>query len=88
LGLVKFDRLTGPDFVCYSIEVCGLRWDTYDWSLAWRQNPAPDKLRVYTTFFALRCATCRRFVIGCDEHWFCGLCTMCKKDVDLEFQDA
>lgn len=57
--------------------------DWQDWSLNRIVSRWPDgKPFELHQLFALRCGLCLRFSLGCDEHWFCGLCEACKHRPD------
>lgn len=59
------------------------QWDAFDWSLSGWVGP-----RRYEQWFALRCGQCRRFTLGCHEHWFCGTCLVCRKKLDDELVEG
>ena len=53
------------------LKIGPLAWDTFDCSLSYSG----------TALFCLRCAYCAKPTIGCNDHWFCGMCQMCKTKV-------
>lgn len=40
--------------------------------------------QTYMTLFDLRCNMCYAWTLGCDYHWFCGLCSECDKVMEKE----
>jgi hypothetical protein len=60
----------------------GFWWNWYDWSLSRREeHPDPESRgEFWLGMFALRCAVCRRWTLGCgskDCQVFCGVCSEC-----------
>jgi hypothetical protein len=73
------------------------QWTFWDWSLSYRRaegwNPTlpdltgddrVDAVTVHQQLFALRCATCGGWTLGCREHWFCGMCPSCKAHLERD----
>jgi hypothetical protein len=54
-----------------------LIWDWCDWSLS-RRKSFSDGGRCWVQVFALRCGLCKRWALGCKDHWFCGMCEDCR----------
>jgi len=52
-----------------------IAWSFYDWSLSRRDRNGPGNF--WFQLFALKCALCRRWCLGCDKHWFCGAHAEC-----------
>ena len=50
-----------------------LALDGLDWSLSFRIRD-----NIWHNLFSLRCQECRRWMLGCDDHWFCELCQHCQ----------
>lgn len=68
-------RTVYPDGKRYRTITLGrLSWDTWDWR---KLDPGPFHC-VEQQLFALRCAQCQQFTLGCMEHWFCGICELCR----------
>jgi hypothetical protein len=58
-------------------------WDWRRWSLYRVQARYPDGRPLnLIQLFALRCADCRRWTLGCKDHWICGLCERCRTAVE------
>ena len=75
----EFTGLYGMRGRFLHIQIGPVWWDAYDWSLA-----VHEKDNVWQGLFSLRCADCRRFSCGCDEHWFCGTCQPCKTKLEAD----
>lgn len=55
-----------------------LAWDWKYLSLQRVVSLWPDgRPHVMRELFALKCGLCRRWSMGCAEHWFCGMCPKC-----------
>lgn len=65
------------------LTVWRFQWDFHNWSLAWRTEHTAAHT-AWQEMFALRCALCRAWSLGCSEHWLCGLCEPCKMNVERD----
>lgn len=34
----------------------------------------------------LRCVRCAAFTLGCDDHWLCGVCPCCVREMEADRQ--
>lgn len=82
-GEVKLEHYGAPDGwrSGWRLSLGPVAIETSDWSLSRRVGPTE-----WVGLFALRCDACGRFG-GCDDHWFCGMCSPCLKRHDLARED-
>lgn len=59
-------------------------WDWFDGSLAVRERPNEPSFRALFRLWPVRCYGCKRFTLGCREHWFCGYCRVCQRRDEAE----
>lgn len=62
----------------YDIILGGYTISFFDWSIHYDYQNQDGE----TWHYALRCNDCRRWSLGCTEHWFCGICQTCKDNDD------
>lgn len=54
-------------------------------TVSWRRLALGKHVDAHTIHdvFALRCG-CGRLTLGCEKHWFCGLCVSCGRNYEAE----
>lgn len=74
---MRLEKLNYPQGNFYTLTLFNFQIDTYDWSLGIKRQR--NQLTIIDLIFSLRCAECRRFSLGCRDHWFCGMCRDCER---------